>query len=65
MLKTSSQLEVKIGERVYGFLFPHDAPVGELHDALFKMRSFVIDRINEMMKVDLPKEVKHEPEKQE
>ena len=36
MLKQSAQLEVKIGERIYQFNLPSDAPLGEAHDALFQ-----------------------------
>lgn len=60
MLKTQAQLEVKIGERVYQLNLPSDAPLGEAHDALFQMRSYVIGKINEAQKVDAPKE--QEPE---
>jgi hypothetical protein len=54
MLKSSAMLEVKIGERVYSFFLPSDAPLGEAHDALFRMRSYVVDKINEAIKVDNP-----------
>ncbi len=62
MLKTHAQLEVKVGERVYQLNLPSDAPLGEVHDVLFQMRSYVIDKINEAQKVDAPKEVSKEPE---
>jgi hypothetical protein len=55
MLKKNVQLEVKIGERVYTLNIPSDSPLGEVHDALFKMRSFVIEQIIEAQKVDAPK----------
>ena len=60
MLKQSAMLEVKIGERVYQLSLPTDSPLGEVHDALYKMRSFVIDKIVEAQKVDeKKKEPKH------
>lgn len=56
MLKTHAQLEVKIGERIYTFNLPADAPLGEAHDALFQMRSFVVTKINEAQKADEPRQ---------
>lgn len=56
MLKQHATLEVKIGERVYQLHLPSDAPLGEAHDALFKMRSYVIEKILEAQKLDSPKE---------
>lgn len=63
MLKQSAMLEVKIGERVYQLNLPSDAPLGEAHDAIFQMRSFIIAKINDSQKLDAPKEP--EQEKQE
>jgi len=56
MLKTNAQLEVKIGERVYTLNLPSESPLGEVHDALFRMRSYVVDKINEAIKADKKKE---------
>jgi hypothetical protein len=56
MLKTHAQLEVKIGERIYSLNLPSDSPLGEVHDALFQMRSYVISKINDAQKIDAPKE---------
>lgn len=55
MLKQSAMLEVKINDRVYQLHLPSDAPLGEAHDALFQMRSFVIQKINDAQKADAPK----------
>lgn len=55
MLKTSAMLEVKIGERVYSLSLPSDAPLGEVHDALFQMRTFVVGKINAAQDADQPK----------
>jgi len=60
MLKQSAMLEVKIGDRVYQLHLPSDAPLGEAHDAIFQMRSFIIAKINEAQKVDAPKEPEQE-----
>lgn len=62
MLKSSAMLEVKIGERLYQLNLPLDAPLGEAHDALFQMRSYVVQKINEAQKIDAPKEAVSEPE---
>lgn len=55
MLKQNAVLEVKIGDNVYQFHLPSSAGLGEVHDALFQMRSFVIDKINDALKADQPK----------
>lgn len=47
MISNITKIEVKIGERVYQFLCANDSPVGEVHDAVCAMKSFVIQRINE------------------
>ena len=56
MLKQSVMLEVKKNERVYQLHLPADCPLGEVHDALFEMRSYVVDKINEAQKIDKPQE---------
>ena len=56
MLKQAAMLEVKINDRVYQLHLPADAPLGEVHDALFQLRSYVVERINEAVKKDAPKE---------
>ena len=50
MLKNISKLEVKIGEKLYHFLCDCDSPLGEVHDALAKMKSFVVSTIVEQEK---------------
>jgi hypothetical protein len=45
MLKSLSALEVKIGERAYKLICEGDSPLGEVHDVLCKMKSFVIEKI--------------------
>lgn len=53
MIKHNTILEVKIGERIYQFECSPESPLGELHDALHQMKSFIIQKI-----VDAEKEIK-------
>jgi len=57
----TASLEVIREDRIYSLTLPHNAPIGELHDVLFQMRSFVIEKINEAINADKPKQVQ-EPE---
>lgn len=57
MLKQYAMLEVKINDRVYQLHLPSNAPLGEAHDALFQMRSFVIEKIIDSQKADAPQSV--------
>lgn len=52
MIKTVARLEYKVGERVYHFICENDAPLGEVHDALSKFKSYVVDVINSADKND-------------
>jgi hypothetical protein len=54
MLKQQVLLEIVKEDRIYQFQLPVNAPLGEVHDVLFQMRSYIIDRINESMKMDQP-----------
>ena len=56
MLKNISKLEHKIEDRVYQFVCECDAPLGEVHDALVKMKAYVVSRIQEIQKAEEPKE---------
>lgn len=56
MLKQTAILEIVREDRVYTMVLPSNAPLGELHDVLFQMRSFVVDKINEAVNADKPKE---------
>jgi hypothetical protein len=60
MITQSVSLEVKKNDRIYRLNLPMDCPLGEIHDVLFQMRSYIIDRINEAQKQDAPKEQKSE-----
>jgi hypothetical protein len=55
MIKNIALLEIAKEDRIYTLMLPNNASLGELHDVLFQMRSFVIDRINEAVKADQPK----------
>lgn len=44
-VKDKKSLEVKIGERVYAFDCDPSSPLGEIHDALCQMKSFVINKM--------------------
>jgi len=61
MLKLANIFEVVRGDKVYTLTLPSNAPLGELHDVLFQLRSFVVDKINESIAADKPKELKEEP----
>lgn len=50
MIKTAARFEYKIGDRIYQFICDHDAPLGEVHDALTKFKSHVVGVINSLEK---------------
>jgi hypothetical protein len=50
MIKTKTILEVKIGERIYEMECDPNAPLGEVHDALSSMKSYIINRMAEANK---------------
>lgn len=52
-------LEVKMGEASYKFISPIGAPLGEVHDVLARLKSYVIDRIKQ---ADAPEFKKAEDE---
>ncbi len=56
MLKQAAILEVVREDRVYTLVLPNNSPLGELHDVIFQMRSFVVDKINESVNAEKPKE---------
>lgn len=57
MLKSQAILEVRKNERIYQFSFYSDAPLGELHDALYQMRSFVVEKMANALNLDQSTEV--------
>lgn len=48
MLSNNTKLSVKTGEKVYEFHCDPFSPLGEIHDALAKMKQFVVDKILEV-----------------
>jgi hypothetical protein len=48
MLKTISQFEVKVGEKVFHLNCQGDSTWGEIHDVLWKMKDFAIQRMREI-----------------
>lgn len=47
MLKQLAALEVKIEDRIYHLVCDHNSPLGEVHDALCRMKDHVVNRIKE------------------
>lgn len=45
MIKSQTIIEIKIGERNYTFECSPDSPLGEIHDALFQMKSIIVQQI--------------------
>jgi hypothetical protein len=56
MIKTTTVLEAKIGERTYQLECAPESPLGELHDALSMMKGFVIEKMKEADKASKPEE---------
>ena len=55
MIKGITRLEHKVGDRAYHFLCDQDAPLGEVHDALAKFKSYVVGVINAQETKEEPK----------
>ena len=47
MIKAKTQLEVTINNRVYSMFFEPSSPIGEIHDALYEMKSFIVGKMQE------------------
>ena len=47
MLKNLAILEHLIGEKIFQFVFDPNATLGEMHDALYAMKDFIVQRIKE------------------
>lgn len=62
MLKQVVTFEIKRDDRTYQLTLPENCPLGEIHDVLFQMRSFVVDKINEAIKADAPKPLEEKQE---
>jgi hypothetical protein len=52
-------LEVKMGEVSYKFICPTSAPLGEIHDVLTRLKTYIVDRIRQ---ADIPEFKKAEDE---
>lgn len=51
MFKQKTILEVKGAEdRIYTLEFDPSSPLGEMHDALYTMKSVILERINQIEK---------------
>lgn len=47
MIKSVTKIEVKAGEKIYQFICDNDCSLGEVHDVLHIMKSFVVKKIVE------------------
>ncbi len=56
MLKNKTVLEVKSGENSYELHCGPQSPLGDLHDALCKMKAFVVEKILAAQEAEKPKE---------
>lgn len=56
MLKTNAILEIVKETRSYKFIIPENASLGEIHDVLFQMKTFIIDKINEIAAMQKPQD---------
>ena len=56
MLKHYASFEERKDENEVKVFISANCPIGFVHDALFKIRSYIVDRINEGQKADAPKE---------
>lgn len=55
MIKQAVMLEVEKEDRKYQFHLPPNGNLGEIHDVLFQMRSYIIEKIQEAQRIDAPK----------
>lgn len=55
MLKQIAMLEIIKGENVYQLHLPNNCNLGEVHDVLFQMRTYVMEKIADVLKADAPK----------
>jgi len=56
MLKNIAILEVEKNGKKYEFHLPQGCTLGEAHDVIFEMRTFIVERIQEAFKADAPKQ---------
>lgn len=60
MLKNKTVLEVKSGDNSYELHCGPQSPLGELHDALCRMKAFVVSKILEAQEAEQPKDAPKE-----
>ena len=65
MMKNLVHLEHKVEDRIYTFICPEKATLGELHDALHTMKDLVVTKINELMAQDKAQKDQKSPEVKE
>ncbi len=58
MIKNQSVIEIKVGEKVYQFHCSLDSPLGEIHDILHQMKSYVLKKMIEFEQKENEKESK-------
>jgi hypothetical protein len=61
MIKNIPTIEAKIGEKIFSLHLPTETTLGEVHDALFQMRSYIVNRINEVNEINKKEETPEEP----
>ena len=61
MIKTKAVIEVQAGDRVYSMECPANAPLGEAHDALTRMKGIIVG----MMQTHQDQEEKEDQEEDE
>lgn len=54
MLSAKTTLTIKLGERTYEFHCDPLSPLGELHDVLCQMKSFIVEKLNAAHSADQP-----------
>lgn len=57
MLKNYVVLEVEQNGKKFTLVLPSECTQGEVYDALYKMRSYIVEKINAAQEADKPKEV--------
>ena len=62
MLKNQVILEVEKNGKKYALHLPEGSTLGEAHDVIYQMRTFVVERIQEAFKADAPKELEQPKE---
>ena len=65
MIKNQFIIEETIGDYTAQLHLPNDCPLGIAHDMVFKMRSYLVERINESLKMDAPKQLEEQEQLQE